>query len=464
MRLNAVFLMGLVSFSCSGDPVGKGPPTDSGPPEETGQTDTTPVPLEISDVAWTLHEELGSIVQVTWTQTTAASVQVVFGLAGEAVRQTPLSEYPAGPNEALLLGLPYDTDLTFQVLAGDVQSAEIAAKTGVLPEGVPVPVLGVSDASAWAAEDRWLLIGVSGQGSDWDVNGFWKLILDREGRVVWAHPTPGGYRTFYMQPSRSGKDILWDEDTFWTDFDKGAGSVVHRMKIDGTITETVPTPGLHHAYIELQEGVIFWGGRDNGQEVLRERDTSGKVRQVWDCSAYWREQGMREPCDGNGLFWNEADDTIYFSSDSGHTVVEVRRTTGELLHVWGQLASAWPFAEEDDTFWKQHSPTRTPEGNLLVSAWPTEGFREPLAREYEIDEENQVLREVWSCGQGSGIRADYAGEAHRLANGNTLLNFGGGSAIHEYTPDCTLVWSLDWSGQRMTSRGLFIADLYDFAP
>ncbi len=437
-----------------------GSSSSSGGATGTSTSSSTLTGDPIADVSWSLHEEIGAIVEVSWTQVRDGEVHVEFG----DQLSSPTVTRAAGVQTELLLGIPYDSDFTFQIVSGDFSSPEVTGRTDPLPEGVPAPVLEDADSSAWGESDRWLLIGVGTEGEGWDVDTFWKLILDRDGRVVWAHETPMGYRTFYMQPSADGSAILWDENTFWTDWDQGKGSVVHRMTIDGTILETIALSGLHHTFLELEPGWLVWGGFDDGREVVRERSPDGEIRQIFDCTTYWEERGAGEACDGNGLFWNQGDDTLYFSSDAEHSVVELDRASGEVLHLWGQLSGAWPFSEGSTPFWKQHSPTRTPEGRLMVSTWTAQDDHEVLAREYEIDEANQTLREVWSCGQGSGIEADYAGEAHRLGSGNTLLNYGVGGHVREYTPDCAVAWHLRWPDQNLLGRGVFLDDLYALSP
>jgi hypothetical protein len=423
---------------------------------------------QVSGVDWSLHEEIGAVVIARWEQEEPALAWAEFRLEGEDWRSSPATSLQAGEARALLLGVPYDADVTFRIV-NEVDGAlstseEVAARTGPLPDGALAPALQIADEQAWDSESRWLLLGLSAGGNGWDTEGFWKLILDRQGRVVWAHPTPDDYRSFYVQPAYDGRAILWEENTFWTDFDEGAGSIGHRMTIDGEILESFELPGMHHAYLELADGTLVWGGIDGDREVLRERGPGGEVREIWDCTAFWEEQGEEKDCDGNALFWNEGDDTLYFSSDNGNAVVEVDRASGALVHVWGQLRDAWAFAEGSDAFYNQHSPTRTPEGNLLLSTWTSRTDHEMVAREYEIDEEAQVLREVWSCGAGSGTEAGAAGEAHRLGNGNTLLNYGTGGHLREYTPDCQVVWHLEWTNQNLLGRGVFVEDLYRLAP
>ncbi len=91
-------------------------------------------------------------------------------------------------------------------------------------------------------------------------------------------------------------------------------------------------------------------------------------------------------------------------------------------------------------------------------------------REYELDYEEKILRQVWAFGEDEGIAGKYAGEAHRLINGNTLHNYGTGARLREITPDGELVWDVKFPGGntdgngRLQGRSVFITDLYDFAP
>jgi hypothetical protein len=206
-----------------------------------------------------------------------------------------------------------------------------------------------------------------------------------------------------------------------------------------------------------------WGGLKDDEEVVQERAPDGTMRVLWNCTEYWDANDASRDCDGNGLHYNVDDDTLYFSSDNENTVVELRRSTGELVHVWGEIASAWPYAEGSTGWWRQHSPTRTATGTLLLSTWRTSSNSELVAREYRIDEKNEQLELVWECGEGSGVRASYMGETYRLPNGNTVLNYGPGGEVRELAPDCAVVWQVEWAGGSSVSKGTWLADLYELS-
>ena len=242
---------------------------------ETDTSDSAVVTGEVSAVEWRLNPDIASVVHVSWEQSAAADVYLEFAIAGEEWASSPVERRDAGAQEELVLGVPFDADFTFRVVAdfgsGPVSSGDIAARTGPLPETLPLPDLHTTVPEAWDPANRWLLFSVSASDEGFDSSGTWKVILDRQARVVWAHLTPDAHRTLFMQTSQDRSAILWDENTFWTDFDEGAGSEVHRSRIDGTLVETVPTAGQHHTFIELPDGTIAWGAIDEARDVVKER-------------------------------------------------------------------------------------------------------------------------------------------------------------------------------------------------
>ena len=185
-------------------------------------------------------------------------------------------------------------------------------------------------------------------------------------------------------------------------------------------------------------------------------------------------------CHSNSWFWHEATDTwlVSFPSTAGavrDTVLHLD-AKGATLTFWGQL-SDWTFDPFVSTFDYQHGVTFTETGTLLVSTKLIEEHplydrrNDTLAvREYELDYKSEVLREVWSFGSDQGIAGNTAGEAHRLANGNTLHNYGSGGRTREINAAGELVWDVMWEDGdtdgpgRLQGKSTFITDLYAFAP
>jgi hypothetical protein len=87
--------------------------------------------------------------------------------------------------------------------------------------------------------------------------------------------------------------------------------------------------------------------------------------------------------------------------------------------------------------------------------------------EYELDDNAQTLRQVWSFRGDEAVHGETMGEAHRLLGGNTLRNYGEGQRVREVTPEGEVAWALTWPGGGLLwelGRTSPLEDLYAFAP
>ncbi len=459
------------------------PPSEDSVAEPTPDTDDTELDSEMAldDLAWELHTEIESLVHVRWTQPVPATVHVEFRSAdAEDWLATPAQELEGGQAEFLLLGIPYETEFVFRLVqdtgaeAGPITLEEQTGTTGTLPEGMPLPTVQVSVPEQYDTTGPYLLGSVDQEPGGWVHGTFWKFIIDREGRVLWAHETQDSLWTTYMQPSRDGKDILFDAFSFWGFWDGGARSEVNRMKIDGTITHTYDTPGGHHSFVEVEDEAIVWGASNWGPENLVKVDKEGNQTTVWSCSDFHFSIGAQASCMSNTLSWEPESDTFLVSFYTTNTVVQVDHASGEALRWFGEeLDGSYGFDPETSAFTWQHGAYWIEENRLLTSTHRTDvpsTEAETVCREYVVDDETQTLTNVWSFGEGEGWHALTSGEATRLPNGNTLHNVGSYGAMREVTPDGTIVWAVDWRSdlldaeERLIGRATFVTDLYAFAP
>jgi hypothetical protein len=471
-------------FACSGATLGtdadSGLVTDT--LTDTGATDTGATDTGDGSLGWRVHDTLGTLVYATWTQADATTGYVEYSFDDGVWLQSPERDIAAGAQEQLLLGIPYETQVTLRLVTPAGTSAEVVAETADEPLGLPVPELVSTDPSQHDPGGRYYFTSINGDSGGWTGGDYWKLIIDRQGRIVWAQVTPSEHWTIWVGPSKNGVDLMWDEATVWV-WSTEQESQVHRVKIDGTVVESVETPGLHHAWDELSDGTLIWGSyRNSNEEWLERRSPDGATETVWKCSEFEVEQQGEtgRSCHSNSWWWDAASDTylVSFPSSAGDvkdTVLHVDNA-GATLSTWGQL-SDWSFDEPAHTFDYQHGVTFTPDGNLLVSSKLHESnpfyerSNDTLAvREYRLDYDTQTLHEVWSFGEDQGIAGNTAGEAHRLPSGNTLHNYGSGARTREITASGDLVWDLKWADGdtegrgRLQGRGTWLADLYDFAP
>ncbi len=423
---------------------------------------------QVVHVQWQVHEEIGAIVVVNWQQLVAADTYLEYSVdEGEWLASPPVAT-AAGDAEQLLLGVPYGADVSFRVVndfgAGPAATEEYVATAGPLPDGFPSPEVLVADAERYEPTGRYLLGSVNADSGGWVPGDYWSFVLDRQGRVVWSRLTPDRNFTIYLKVSADGDDILVDEATFWSEFDAGLASMVYRIKIDGSVVAEYATPGLHHAFADLPDGSVVWGAAEGFDEHLVKVHPDGSTETLWVCSEYLAEVGFEVWCQSNTLTWNEPTDTFLYSFYTMHSILELDHATGEVVRSWGVLPGSWGFDPGESQFWFQHGCSYTDTGTLMTSSHRGEDDAVGVVREYELDEDEGVLREVWSFGTDGEIPLEKAGEAHRLPGGNTLHNYGSSGRLLEVTPDGDVVWDLTWNGEHLLGRTVLLEDLYVFAP
>ncbi len=456
------------------------PPGDDSVPEDSRPDTTEPdfSVAQVENVAWSAHEEIESLVYVTFDQRYAADVWVEFQPAGdEEWMSTPVQTLEPGEASFLLLGLPYDHDFVFRVVndfgEGPAPSEDFTGATPATHDALPLVQVHSSDPEAYEPSGKFLIASVNTNTGGWVTGDYWKVIIDRKGRTVWALKTPDHHWTTFMRVGLNGEDLLYDKFTFWANWDSGAGSTVHRIKIDGTHLESYATPGGHHAFTELRDGSLVWGAATWSTEQLVKLDPEGELSTIWDCTAFHQERGIKAMCQSNTVTWDEATDTFLLSIYTTSTLVHIDHQSGETLRVFGANLGDYTFDPETSAFDWQHGCYWLDEDTILLSTHRTDVEEEDLetvVREYEVDDENMVLTNTWSFGEGEGLHAHTAGEALRLPNGNTLHNYGSWGRLREVTPEGAIVWDVDWRiglddyTDRLIGRTTFVDDLYAFAP
>ncbi len=471
-------LVGLLA--CAGkDPVDSAPEgADSGTPPGTDTEDTedtAPIPLAVTALSAELVPDLGPVPRVRWEQSHEGTATLLWSFDGE-FGGSPAYSLPAGEHSQLILGVPYGVEVTWWVLfeSGDerLESEPQTISTPDWPETLPVPQLLTSNPDGWDPTLPYVLTSLN-QSGDERTGDWWVFILDRKGRVLWSRFTPTDWVSRYVRIGVTGRDILIDYDSYWSQGAAGIDSRVWRMQLDGELIHEYLTPGLHHSFTELPDGRVVWLALENTytNEILRVVDDAGQVDDLWNCQEQFvgrsELSGLFLQCGTNGLYYSEPRDTFLVSSWALDTVIEVEHATGNTVRYFGQADGAWDFDPPESEFDWQHGPIYTDDGNLMVSSkrYDAEAARyETVVYEYEVDEAEEALREVWSFGKGEGIYGMYMGEVHRLPGGNTLHNYGEESRLREVTPAGEIVWEVWWEGDEHIGRSTPFEHLYDLAP
>ena len=120
-------------------------------------------------------------------------------------------------------------------------------------------------------------------------------------------------------------------------------------------------------------------------------------------------------------------------------------------------------SEDSHPFSHAHDPQWLDNGHLLLFTTSSTGLASG-AVEYELNTDSSELVEVWSYGMDDGPFALFLGQATRLANGNTLVNFGAAGQIREVTPDGSVVWQISLPGGQSFAQARLIDELPDSRP
>ena len=431
----------------------------------------------VTDVSVAVHDDVNTILVVTWTQTTAADqIWLEFGFEGSNALTSRASPGAVGAHQDVVLGVPGQTAVTLRIISsqGGAEHAtrDYQGTTGAIPSGLPVAEILAYDASL-ASPERWLFGAVEDSEGGGDVDYYratsWLYIMDRQGRMVWYYADPATNATSGFQRIARDGEYIWVEKR---PFGGGGQLGVLKMTLDREYFEEIPISGLSDCIDVTDDGSLLFD--DNGDLIEWTGPSSQET--IWSCLSHF---GQGFNCYTNTVNWNPQTDTVFMSFPEPGTVVEIDRQTGELVGQYGNEAGSWDFAPPLTSppnawgFGFQHFPNLSAAGTLMLSSHMP-GYEEtsnPVANqhaflEFEIDRANQILTEKWRYTDGPEW-AHAKGMAIRLANGNTLANYGTGGVIREITPDKQTAFHVKFDTpngsdfyNKMVGNNVLIDDLY----
>lgn len=431
-----------------------------------------------TDVNIEVDDDVNTILVVTWTQAMAAEqTWLEFTFEGGNVMTSPPRGGETGAHREVVLGVPGDTDVTVRVMsrAGgtDYRSSDYMGRTEPVPSAMPEPTI-VSYDPTIASSDRYLFgsvedspASVQQSRNNYYSGQFWLYIIDRKGRVVWYFNNPANNASAtFQRMARDGGQFIW------VDQGRRGDQGVIKMTLDREYYETIDVP-VGDCIDVTEDGSLLY----DVDGTLFEWTESGGSREIWSCRA---ELDLEPNCYSNTVNYNPDTNTVLLSFPEPGAVVEIDRESGEMVGYWGNQQGTWAFAPplmtppEEWRFGIQHFPNITAAGTLLVSSHlpPHDTFtsmpypNEHAFVEFEIDRANETLREVWRYTEGPEW-PHAKGMAIRMANGNTLANYGTGGVIREITPDKQTAFMVKWDLEgtqdfynKMVGHNELIDDLY----
>jgi hypothetical protein len=384
-----------------------------------------------------------------------------------AITKTPLTEDPGIDHELKVMRLLPDTTYCYQVFATSSAPGTVSVISHSFPGSfttspLPPGLAGASfeRVSGQQAYDLTLI-----DFNDADFSGY--LALDANANVVWyyQHTTP----TFTVAQDEDHHLVFLQEDGVKLLEIRPDGSLVREVA-DTQEDGTVCAPGgrwHHESLLRPDERVYTFGSQ------MRDVDIDGEVRtQTGDTIVAWdRNQGTvstlaslfdlldpeddRTPASNTmeGFYWKgceishfapseEVQDWTHGNSISigpqGNILVSMRHLN-QIISIapdfrsvqWrlGGPGSDFSFPDPNDQFYHQHTATQLPNGNILLldngNVRPEEeGGVHSRALELELDFTTMEARKVWEYRHSPDRFAQCCSSVQRLANGNTLVDFG----------------------------------------
>jgi hypothetical protein len=391
--------------------------------------------------------EIPTIIHLSWTNNQECSTYVEFG-DGETTETTPMQT--GVEQEALLLGMPTSTDVSFKVM--DADSKEVLGEGSITtgPLDAAYTPLTVTDNGGPSYDGYLVTTSLGG------VVG--PIILDNRGNIVWWYeedPTwvPSGARL-----SKDRQWVIYTNQPQATIVDEGE---LVKVSIDGATVERWTVPGCHHDFAEMPDGSIVVLSQDTreleGTEVVGDRllqvEADGTQTEVWNIFDDWPEAGLRANIEddstnwshGNAIDYHEDTDSWFMSFRNFGAIVKVNRSTRGVEWVLGGALSDYTISDDPNgQFVKEHQfEVFEDESGIVVFDDRDAQQGWSRAVEYSLDSGSNEARQVWEYKTDPLIQSVVLGDVDRLENGNTIVMFSTAGQLDVVNDQGQVLWRLN---------------------
>ena len=395
--------------------------------------------------------KIGTVGIVTFTTTlpSPTSAEINFGLDTSYGMTAPV-DLTQPDYRTLLLGMKASRAYHLQIVASNgsdsCASGDYTLNTGALLNGLPVPTITTNNTAALYG--GFLVTGqysgvILGNGS----SGAPAFILDKDGNYVWWYTVANSDAT--------GVTMSYDGNYMWINNADvpSKTAVVHRVSMDGLVDEDHSSEfvGLSHQLTVLpDETVAFYAYGTNGCDDIKLRAPDGTVTTVVNARA---AHGGTVACHVNAIFYSSSDDTLIFSDLDNNCLTKVTRSgaTVWVLNSGGGVTSSfsdgsfiWRGGEHGfhilglDDFVIFNNNSAKPAGSSTGWSGGAAGDGTgSYAIEVKLDLTGGTASKIWSyhgidpSNGNMAIADDVLGDAQRLPNGNTMVDFATKGTIQE---------------------------------
>jgi Arylsulfotransferase (ASST) len=386
---------------------------------------------------------------VTWSTTLASptSAHIDFGIDSSYGMTAPV-DLTADSYRTLLLGMKPSATYHYRITAtnpsGSCQSDDYTIATGPPPNGLPAPTVTTNNASALYG--GFLVTGQYSQAMIGSVSGAPAFILDKDGTYVWWYTVASSDAT--------GVAMSYDGQYVWINNANVPDGMthVHRVTMDGLGDTDFSTPfmGLSHQVTPLPDGsVAFYTYGSNGCDDIKIFPAGGTPSSSATTIVNAQPaHGGTGNCHVNNIQYSPSDDTLIFSDLDNNCLTKITKTgttvwvlnggvPGGATNWFNDGAIVWQGGEHGftvlgiDDFVIFNNNSKMPAGS--ATKWLTAAGDETgsLAIEVKLDLTAKTATETWMYKASPGIANDVLGDAQRLPNGNTMVDFATKGTIQE---------------------------------
>lgn len=409
--------------------------------------DTTP-----TDVSAVVADAIPTVITVTWHTASPSSGHVSFGVDGALDRATP-DDAPTTDHRAVLVGLPADREVSWQIVsegeAGDVSTST----TGSLPADLEQPtVTGEGNGS-------WLLTTLVG-----DPNVI--VLLDPDGQITWWYTDRRGLSVFRGLVARDGQGVIYSSAIVAGG--PAPDSAIVRVSWDGSQVDEIAVPNLAHDFVERPDGAIVSVVYETRDDILgsgiAEIGADGAATPIW--SAWDCLDPVANPGDDPEHGWTHAN-AMDWLEDEGRYLVGLRNL-GTIVQVdpadascdWALGGSGGDMDVDGSRFIHEHQFQKV-DGRLLVFDNDGAPGNESRAIEYSLDEAGGAAAEeaIWTA--DPVLYSFIMGDVHRFDDGDTLLVYSVPGTILRLRPDGSEAWRLVVGGDHLLGFAQVLASPYE---
>ncbi len=297
--------------------------------------------------------------------------------------------------------------------------------------------------------------------------GSYRMILDNTGSPVWYWRSPGAGTDFKVQ--QNSILTMWVKnfgEGFFIGLDSSYAVVDSFFAVDGYLTDEHELQVLEDGHylligarnVEVDMSQYVEGGRPDAivkETAIQEFSASGELIFLWSPWDYFNIQEIElDDLRGDYICFPhinsisiDDDGHILLSSRNLSEITKINRQTGDIIWRLGGAHNQFIFVNDSlDGFCSQHDIRSLGDGRYTV--FDNGNLRQnPKSRavEYELDIDNMTATLVWQFKYSPPIFSCFMGNAQRLPNGNTLVNWSvdvGVSLFTEVRPDGNIAFDL----------------------